>query len=365
VSAVDVRDARLPSGGADPAARSPQSVGTGRGPGRRGLAAWYGGFTAYSVAVALLAGGDDAIWGRWAAGGYALAAVLALCGRRPRLAALPALAGALAAPMARLMLAAPPTADISAVTRAASLMLRHGNPYLPLAQLGSWRAYNPYLPGMALFGLPHVAGLPGAAGDPRLWLTMVTACVLGAACAMKITAWPALPVFTAMLAAREGTRSAARFAATATAATGAVMLATAPALVTSARSLLANTVLFPLGMTRHKTPAASPLPGHLLAATGPAGHLAAMALLGAAGIAVAVSLFRRPPRDAGAAALRLAVGLALLFTLAPDARFGYFAYPAALAGWAWVVSPAPAGRCAAPAPRRRTEPAGSCPSPAR
>jgi hypothetical protein len=428
VTAADVRDNRLPSGGTDLAPR-PRPVFPGRGTRRRGLAAWYGGFAGYSVTVALLAGGDDAVWGRWAAGGYALAAVLALCSRRPRLATIPALAGALAAPTARLMLTAPPTADIVAVTRAASLMLRHGSPYLPLTQLSSWRAYNPYLPAMALFGLPHAAGLPGPAGDPRLWLTTATVCAmgaalaltarhsparcpacrravlhrtgfalaspllalplslgitdppvlallllalacaarayrrgdgrwlaasgaaLGAACAMKITAWPALPVLTVMFAAREGARVAARFAVAAAAATCALVVAAAPDLLTSTWSLLANTVLFPLGMTRQKTPAASPLPGHLLAATGP-GHVAAIVLLGTAGMAVAVSLFVRPPREVGAAALRLAAGLALLFSLAPDARFGYFAYPAALLGWARTVSPRPtvAGR---QSPRRR------------
>jgi hypothetical protein len=35
----------------------------------------------------------------------------------------------------------------------------------------------------------------------------------------------------------------------------------------------------------------------------------------------------------------------MLFTLAPDARFGYFAYPAALLGWLTLT-----GRIAAPFP---------------
>ncbi len=54
----------------------------------------------------------------------------------------------------------------------------------------------------------------------------------------------------------------------------------APAALGHPCAFLQNTVLFPLGLTKHKTPAASPLPGHLLAMTGMAGHWAAV---GAAG----------------------------------------------------------------------------------
>ncbi len=53
---------------------------------------------------------------------------------------------------------------------------------------------------------------PGLAAAPRparpgLW---AAALVLGTACAMKYTAWPALAVLAAMLAARDGVRAAAR-----------------------------------------------------------------------------------------------------------------------------------------------------------
>jgi hypothetical protein len=94
-----------------------------------------------------------------------------------------------------------------------------------------------------------------------------------------------------------------------------------------------NTVAFPLGLTKHKTPAASPLPGHLLASLGPAGHAAAVAAMGVAGLAFAAWLLLRPPKTAQAVAWRLAVGYAGMFTLAPATRFGYFAYPLCLLGW--------------------------------
>ena len=92
-------------------------------------------------------------------------------------------------------------------------------------------------------------------------------------------------------------------------------------------------MLFPLGLTKQKTPAASPLPGHLLADTGMAGHWAAVGLLAVAGVAFVVWLIARPPRDTRAAAWRLAVGLTAMFTLAPATRWGYFVYPIGLVGW--------------------------------
>ncbi len=169
------------------------------------------------------------------------------------------------------------------------------------------------------------------ARSPRL--PVVAGLAIGVACAMKATAWPALAVIAALLVARDGGRVAARFAAVSVVTTAGLVAVTAPGLLATPAALLQNTVLFPLGMTTHKTPAASPLLGHVLADTGRAGHLAAVGLLVAAALAVAVSLVVRPPADVPAAARRLAVGLALLFLLAPATRFGYFAYPVALLGW--------------------------------
>ena len=110
-----------------------------------------------------------------------------------------------------------------------------------------------------------------------------------------------------------------------------------------------NSVLFPLGLTHDKTPAESLLPGHLLTAMGSAGHVLSVGLLLAAALAIAVSLVIRPPRDVPAAAWRLAIGLALIFLLGPDVRFGYFIYPLGLLGWLALTRQAPSG----PRVRRR------------
>jgi hypothetical protein len=156
---------------------------------------------------------------------------------------------------------------------------------------------------------------------------------------MKATAWPAVPVFATMLAARDAAKSAWRFTGVVLGVTVLLSVASAPVALAHPWAFMQNTVLFPLGLSKYKTPAASPLPGHLLASTGMAGHWAAVALLIAAGLGFAVSLVVRPPANARAAAWRLAIGLAVMFTLAPATRWGYFVYPLGLAGWLLLTRP--------------------------
>ena len=182
---------------------------------------------------------------------------------------------------------------------------------------------------------PRAAGLRGLVSPHRIRpsRSMVAALAIGIACAMKITAWPALPVIAVMIAARDGRRAAWRFAAASAVTACTAIAAAAPAALAKPSVFLHNIVLYPLGLTRHLTPAASPLPGHLLAATGAAGHWAAICLLLAAGLAVAAWILIRRPADDRAVAWRLATGLCVMFTLAPATRWGYFAYPLGLLGW--------------------------------
>jgi hypothetical protein len=220
-----------------------------------------------------------------------------------------------------------------------------------LAKPGSALRYTVFAFGSPVFALPLTQGLTdppvlallflafACTGAPQRRRGLLAAAVaLGAACAIKATAWPALPVIAAMLAVRDGGRAAARFVVTAGITTTALVAAMAPASVRAPAALFQNTVLFPLGMTRYQTDANSPLPGHLLAATGPAGRWAAIGLLCAVGLVMGASLVVRPPADIRAAAWRLAVTLALLFTLAPASRWGYFVYPAGLLGLVSIIS---------------------------
>jgi hypothetical protein len=174
---------------------------------------------------------------------------------------------------------------------------------------------------------------------------------LGAAAAMKATAWPALVAAAVLLVARDGRRSAASMAATALVIVAAVV---GPVAALGPRSLVQNTIAFPLGLTHVKSDAVSPLPGRLLSETGHMGHLVAVALLALAGLAVIASLAIRPPRSVPAATWRLIIGLTAMFVLAPATRFGYFVYPVGLFAWLEVsrmgqqAPAAPADPAAAP-----------------
>jgi hypothetical protein len=93
-----------------------------------------------------------------------------------------------------------------------------------------------------------------------------------------------------------------------------------------------HVIRFPAGLTGVASPAASPLPGHLLAETGPAGRVATLVLLAMAAVAVLVWVLRWPPRSAAQAAERAAVGLLIAMLLMPATRFGYLIYPLVLTG---------------------------------
>jgi hypothetical protein len=390
---------------------------------RNRLLATYGAFTVYATALAIVTGQADRTWAIWAAVGYGLTTLIFWLTRHTNVPViwpvLVSLAGALAAPVTWLVTRVSPTPEVQVISRSAVLLLQHGSPYLPAGALDNWLSYNPYLPVMAVFGLPRALGASGLFADPRWWLTAVSialiwaafmvaaphrhcescrhnttlstvflaaspviafplavgitdppvialmfltlaliarpsglfraAVALGVACAMKATAWPAVPVFAAALAARHGAQAVWRFIGVVILVAGLLAVALAPAALLDPYAFLQNTVLFPLGLTSHKTPAASPLPGHLLATTGMAGHWAAVALLVAAGLGFAVSLIVKPPADGRAAAWRLALGLAVMFALAPATRWGYFVYPIALVGWMVLTRPpAAADQGAAP-----------------
>src|SRR5258706_4343313 len=97
--------------------------------------------------------------------------------------------------------------------------------------------------------------------------------------------------------------------------------------------MVEKSILFPVGLAVIRSAGPSPLPGHLIADTGHTGHLIAVGLLVLSGAVIAASLVIRPPRTVPSAVWRLAIGLTLMFLLAPATRFGYFIYPLSLLLW--------------------------------
>ncbi|GGW42661.1 glycosyltransferase 87 family protein [Streptomyces caelestis] len=165
---------------------------------------------------------------------------------------------------------------------------------------------------------------------------------MGAAAALKWTAWPLLPVALVLIAVTAGRRAAVRAAATALAVAAAGVV---PFALVDPHAFVEHVVLFPLGAAGAGSPATSPLPGHLLATHVPGGRAIAVAALAATAVGMAAWLLARPPRTVVAAADRVALGLALAMCLMPATRFGYLVYPLVLAVWFRRDRPAPtAGR---------------------
>ncbi len=314
------------------------------------------------------------------------------------LALLLAIGGALVAPLFWNAATGRRQPEVSVINRSAFQLVHHHSPYQSAASLASVHdpnAYNPYLPVMSLFGVPRAIFGSHVITDPRIWFGLaflvffglalavagarhvirwtlfvaatpviafelavggtdvpilalmclglallwrkphyvLAGIALGVASAAKATAWPAVIVAVVLLGVRDGRRPMLIFVSSALLSCATLV---GPVAAIWPSALVANTIMFPLGLAHIKSAAASPLPGHLIAETGPTGHLIAVALLAAAGLAIVVFLIIRPPRTVPAATWWLIIGLTLMFALAPATRFGYFIYPGALLLWLQV-----------------------------
>ena len=372
---------------------------------------WLAGIFAVSVIWAILVAlfSSDSVhrlWGVMAAIGYGLALLGVVAVRNARVSDVAlglSFVGGLLAPLAWMAAKGLEQPEVWVVARSGSMLLHQGTPYTSAAALAATtdpNAYNPYLPVMALFGLPRAIFDGGLLTDPRIWFGVVFLAVfwlalrqggarhpgrwailvagspviafelavggtdvpmvgflclgfallyrrptsvnfailaglaLGIASAMKATAWPALVVAVVLIAVRDGRKAVLAFTLTAL---GVVAVCVGPFIV-HPKSLVDNTIRFPLGLASVQSAASSPLLGHVIASTWhQAGHTIVVVLLVLAGAAVALSLAFRPPQTVSRAVVLLAGAMTLMFVLAPSTRFGYFIYPATLAIWLFAV----------------------------
>jgi hypothetical protein len=364
---------------------------------RRWLALAFAVSAVFGLIVALVSSNElHQTWGIAAACSYGLAAVAVLAwrSRGVDLALLLALCGGLLAPLLWLAGTHQQQPEVTVIARSAVLLIHHGTPYESDATLAVTKdpnAYDPYLPVMALFGLPKAIFGSNMVTDPRIWFGLVfavlfwlglraggalepgrwavliaaspimafqlavggddvpmVACLclgygllwrkrpvaaglaLGIGAAMKATAWPAPVIGIATAYVAIDRRAAWRLAGTVI---GVMAVCVGPFLVRDARSVVLNTIRFPLGLAHVVSAASSPLPGHLIAQTGHFGHTLVVVLLIASVAGVGISLIVRPPRTVPAATIRLIVALTLMFVLAPSTRWGYFIYPGGLLVW--------------------------------
>lgn len=350
------------------------------------------------------------IWAVLATAGYLAASATAAWPARSTAAVLRVAGiGAALLPTLVLVVARIRQPEVDVIERSARVLLDTGSPYLAVPE--QLADVNPYLPAMAVFGLPRQLLGDTVLADARLWFLAaflaalvpaararlpraadpapgsvaalldrpsdlvwaVLACpfvalpaavgghdlpvvgllclgmalaarlgavpaglALGAAAALKQSAWPGVAVAVALLAVLAGPAAARRCALVAGAAVVAVLL---PVLLGPAgRSALGQLAGFPLAASQFVSPATSPTPGVLLANGGPAARLVGLALLVGAVLAIAVALVRRPPRGLAQAAAFLALSETVAALVLPTSRFGYVVYPAVLLLWAIPLS---------------------------
>jgi Glycosyltransferase family 87 len=162
---------------------------------------------------------------------------------------------------------------------------------------------------------------------------------VGIAASMKITAWPLAAI--AFLAARDRDgRTGRRPATWLLGGMAAVMLpAILPTMAANLPAFFDNVVRFPLGLAGIRSPAESPLLGHLVVSLFPQARRTFTIIVAAAGvIALAYVLARRPPRSPGALARLLGWVMLIAILLAPTTRLGYMLYPINFFCWAWLLN---------------------------
>ena len=169
---------------------------------------WVAGAFALSAVFALVtaltsSNAPERVWGTVAAVGYAIAAVTAAMvrGRGVNLAVLVSLAGAVAAPLGWMAVSGMAQPEIAVIIRSAAMLVHQGTPYASPAALAaahSWRAYDPYLPALIVFGIPR-AFAAELAGDPRIWFGVVFVAAFGAA--IRIARVPRPVWWTALVTA--------------------------------------------------------------------------------------------------------------------------------------------------------------------
>jgi len=160
---------------------------------------------------------------------------------------------------------------------------------------------------------------------------------MGLAGTLKFTAWPLLILLVLGVWDRQGRRAVWRYALAAAAVVVPVLgvgVGLAP------HAFILNAIRFPLGLTKVKSPAASPLLGQELVTLFPAAKPELITMLTLLGLAaVGYGLLKWMPTNPQRAAAFCGLAMLLATLLAPATRFGYLIYPLDLLTWAVLLSP--------------------------
>jgi len=166
--------------------------------------------------------------------------------------------------------------------------------------------------------------------------------VLGVVSAMKFTAWPLAGLALFAARNRQGERRPGLMALGMLVMAGPVVV---PFALHGPWAFFDNVILFPLGLSGVASPAASPLPGHLIVTAFPFLHRALPLVVGFVGSALlALRLYRRPPQTVAQVCTLGGVVMAVITLLAPATRIGYLLYPINFFVWSYLFSETAASR---------------------
>lgn len=353
-----------------------------------------GGFAVFAAVTCVTGMPAQRVWAHWALAAYVVGALgLALRPRAKWLWVTVVTLVALVVPLAQLSLDWQGQNEIWLVQHAAERLVG-SEPLYPTDgnTLAEMNGYFPYLPAMALLGLPAwlarqldlprmltdvrwtfavvylmlaaitIRGLRGDRSRAWLWFvaspvaalplstggddlpviglllvaltfsqrhrTAVAGMTAGLACAAKLTAWPVAVALGVMMLVQRRRAQARRFGVAWLAVTA---LFVVPVLITEPSGFYAHELAFPAGLAQVASPAASLFPGRLLADSFAAGHWVAIGLLAVSAAGLLAWLVWRPPRDERDVAWYSAVALTVAMLLLPASRAGYVVYPILLA----------------------------------
>lgn len=279
------------------------------------------------------------------------------------------------------------------------VVVRDGRVVASLPGLPKYETFYPYLPLMTVFGLPSSTKAPIKLTDARIFFSLVTLAVTAAAlcicrsnrerkvrtlqvlsvlptaalplatggddmpvvallllaivlaqrrrpgwsgivfgvvAAMKFTAWPLAGL--ALFAARDkdGRRTPIRMGVGIACVLGPILV---PFVVGAPRAFFENVVLYPLGLAGVSSPAASPLPGHLLVSALPFLHRPlTVVVIGLGGALLLVRLVRHTPTSVSQCSYLAGWVMTAAILLAPATRFGYLLYPVNFFMWGYLLS---------------------------
>jgi hypothetical protein len=161
---------------------------------------------------------------------------------------------------------------------------------------------------------------------------------LGVAASMKITAWPLAALAFLVARDKNGARGRRPSLAVVLGIVGVMIPAVLPTAFENLPAFIENVVKFPLGLSGIRSPAASPLIGHLVVSLFPGIHrIFTVAVAGVGVLVLGYVLARRRPKTPAALSRLIGWVMTVAILLAPATRVGYLLYPVDFFVWAWLL----------------------------